>query len=103
MVSFFIKNFTFIPTKLKSFIVILFFAILIIIGIDSKLIPKEQWGLKNNGQNIKKSKGVKDVDINIIQAWNYTKGDKNIIVGILDTGIDINHINLQNSIYTNIN
>lgn len=39
--------------------------------------------------------------INIEQAWEITEGSSDIIVGIVDSGIDINHEDLRHAIWTN--
>jgi subtilisin family serine protease len=62
----------------------------------------EQWGLYNFGQSIGGQKGTNGIDINILNAWKITRGTKNTIVGVLDTGIDLNSHELHNSIYINI-
>ncbi len=64
---------------------------------------KEQWGLKNTGQLINGIKGEKGYDICIEDAWEITKGSNNVLVGILDTGIQISNNNIAHSIYTNEN
>ncbi|HEX2945292.1 MAG TPA: S8 family serine peptidase [Clostridia bacterium] len=51
----------------------------------------EQWGLDNTN----------NIDINALKAWDITKGDSNLLVGVLDTGIDINHTDLNSNIYNN--
>lgn len=61
----------------------------------------KQWALKNNGQNIMGLDGQIDIDINIESAWNISSGSSEVIVGILDTGIDIFHPELKNRIYCN--
>lgn len=66
-------------------------------------IPPSLWGLQNKGQEINGKKGLQGIDINIIKAWEYTKGNADIIVGILDTGIQIDSVYLQDSIYINDN
>ena len=53
----------------------------------------QQWAI--NGSSI--------YGINIDKAWEMTTGNSNVTVAILDTGIDINHRDLSNSIYTNAN
>ncbi|MBL7148576.1 MAG: S8 family serine peptidase [Candidatus Cloacimonetes bacterium] len=40
---------------------------------------------------------------NIPPAWNYTTGNGEIIVGIVDSGIHFDHPDLQNNIYINAN
>lgn len=49
-----------------------------------------QWHLHNTGQ----SGGTPDADINAPEAWEITAGDPNIIVAVLDTGVDTNHPDL---------
>jgi subtilisin family serine protease len=39
--------------------------------------------------------------IGMPQAWDTTKGDRNIVVGVVDEGIDLNHPDLQANIWTN--
>lgn len=59
------------------------------------------WWSFNTGSNINGIDGVEGVDINILQVKNITTGDKNVIVGIIDTGIDINHKTLSKGVYFN--
>ncbi|MCD4797343.1 MAG: S8 family serine peptidase, partial [Candidatus Cloacimonetes bacterium] len=40
---------------------------------------------------------------NIPQAWNYTTGNEEIIVGVIDSGLHFDHPDLQNNIYYNAN
>jgi RHS repeat-associated protein len=61
----------------------------------------EQWGLYNNGQNVEGQNGRPGVDVNGITAWNLSSGSSDVLVGVLDTGIDISHKDLVNSIYVN--
>ena len=51
----------------------------------------QQWGLQNTGQ----SGGTVGIDINVLKAWNITRGDKNIRVAVIDNGIDLTHPDLQ--------
>jgi subtilisin family serine protease len=66
------------------------------------------WGLKNTGQtghnDVTNSDGpgVVGDDIKAEQAWgSFTTGSKNVVVAVLDEGIDINHPDLQENIWTN--
>jgi len=62
---------------------------------------KKQWGLHNTGQSIEEQKGTRGIDIDILKAWQITKGSPNVVVGVLDTGIDINHNDLMRNIFIN--
>lgn len=57
----------------------------------------EQWGLCNNAEN----GGIKGFDINALTAWEMSTGSPEIVVGVIDTGIDINHPDLRDNIYRN--
>ena len=61
----------------------------------------EQWGLENDGQRINNKSGISGVDINIKKAWTITKGSANVVVGVLDTGVDMNHEDLKDNIWVN--
>ncbi len=61
----------------------------------------EQWALKNDGQEIEGMPGRIGVDINAVNAWDITKGSQQVAVGLLDTGVDINHNDLAGNIYVN--
>lgn len=53
-----------------------------------------QWGLKNTGNAFSYNGnrvGTVGEDINIEPAWNITQGSEDIIVAVIDNGIDLNH------------
>ena len=56
----------------------------------------KQWSLNNTGQN-----GILDVDIDAPEGWTIEKGKKDIIVAVIDTGIDYNHPDLLGNIWRN--
>ena len=54
-----------------------------------------QWGLSNAG-----SPGVADSDIDAPEAWDVTTGSPQVIIAILDEGVDVLHPDLRNKIVT---
>ncbi len=55
----------------------------------------EQWGLDNDGRN----GGKEGADIGALRAWVATTGDDDIVVAVLDSGVDYTHSDLQNNIW----
>jgi subtilisin family serine protease len=75
--------------------------------LDINLFPQderfaEQWALLNNGQTINGQVGISQIDINAVNAWDITKGSKNVTVAVVDTDIDIDHTDLDGNIFVNI-
>jgi len=51
-----------------------------------------QWGLKNTGQNPGGDHpGIPGCDIDAERAWDIERGSRDIIIGHLDTGVDLDH------------
>lgn len=59
----------------------------------------EMWGLNNTGQ----TGGTIDADIDAVEAWDLSTGSSNIIVADIDSGIDRNHEDLIDNLWTNLN
>jgi subtilisin family serine protease len=60
------------------------------------------WGMRNTGSNEPKgSAGIEGADINALNAWDLTKGSKNIKIAVIDTGVDYNHPDLKNNTWIN--
>lgn len=55
------------------------------------------WGLHNTGQQ----NGVVDADIDAPEAWSLYTGDPSVVIGVIDSGVDINHPDLANNIWRN--
>jgi subtilisin family serine protease len=59
------------------------------------------WGLHNTGQTVNGIRGTADADIDAPEAWDVTRGDPNVVVGVVDTGIDFGHSDLAAAQWTN--
>src|SRR6058998_1957880 len=57
----------------------------------------ELWGLHNTGQ----TGGLPGADISATEGWETSTGSRNVIVGIIDTGVDYTHPDLAANIYVN--
>jgi hypothetical protein len=55
---------------------------------DPKMI--DLWGMHNSGQ----TGGTDDKDIDAFEAWDFQTGSKDVLVGVIDTGVDRTHQDL---------
>ncbi len=61
-----------------------------------------QWGLHNTGQTIGGVPGTPDADIDAPEAWDVEKGSNSTVyVAVIDSGIDLNHPDLDGRIRVN--
>ena len=70
--------------------------------IESRAIPNDPsfgqlWGLNNTGQ----SGGTPDADIDAPEAWETTTGSRNVVVAVIDTGVDYTHPDLAANAWRN--
>ncbi len=59
---------------------------------------QQLWPLHNTGQ----TGGTPDADIDALEAWNESKGDSSIVVGVIDSGVDWRHPDLIDNIWQNL-
>jgi subtilisin family serine protease len=55
-----------------------------------------QWGLANGGEN----GGLAGADIGAMRAWSVTRGSDQVVVAVIDSGVDYTHPDLVNNIWT---
>lgn len=56
----------------------------------------DQWLLNNTGQR----DGAKQADVRAIEAWKLTQGKREVVVAVIDTGVDFTHQDLSGNIWT---
>jgi subtilisin family serine protease len=68
----------------------------------------ELWGLNNTGQSHliadpppPTAAGTADADIDFEEAWNTEQGDPNVLIAVLDSGVDVAHTDLAGNIWQN--
>lgn len=66
---------------------------------DPKLI--DLWGLVNQGQTDGAQTGLAGIDVNAEKAWDIQTGNKDLVVAVIDTGVDYTHPDLKDNMWTN--
>jgi subtilisin family serine protease len=56
----------------------------------------EQWALNNSGAD----GGAERADLDALKAWETTKGSDEVVVAVLDSGVDYNHVDLMSNMWT---
>lgn len=69
---------------------------------NDPLYPQE-WQLSNTGQDVQGITGTVGSDISAEAAWDTTVGSRNVIIGVIDTGVQVNHPDLLANIWRNPN
>lgn len=65
-------------------------------GIPNDPFFGTQWNLHNTGQN----GGTTGADIHATEAWDITTGSSNVVVAVIDTGIDYTHADLAANVWS---
>jgi subtilisin family serine protease len=68
-----------------------------IAGIPDDPSFSGQWDLNNTGQN----GGTPDADINAPEAWDVTTGSPEVVIAVVDTGVDYSHPDLAANMWVN--
>ncbi len=55
----------------------------------------EQWALNNTGQD----GGKAGADVQALNAWTKSKGSRDVVVAVLDTGVDYTHLDLVSNMW----
>lgn len=64
-------------------------------GMPNDPLFAEQWALYNSGAD----GGTKRADLDAIKAWETTKGSEEVVVAVLDTGVDFTHEDLRDNMW----
>ncbi len=56
----------------------------------------EQWALNNSGAD----GGAERADLDALKAWETTKGSDEVVVAVLDSGVDYTHVDLMSNMWT---
>lgn len=62
----------------------------------------ELWALENTGQTVNGTTGTAGADIKFLEAWQRARSSSaELVVGVIDTGVDYTHPELFSNIWTN--
>ncbi|MFQ5488832.1 MAG: S8 family serine peptidase, partial [Gammaproteobacteria bacterium] len=76
-----------------------------------QVVPNEshfsyQWGMQNTGQEVltaggQRARGMAGADVSATAAWEVTTGDRNVVIAIIDTGVELTHPDLSDNLWNN--
>ncbi|WP_161555187.1 S8 family serine peptidase [Dokdonia sinensis] len=67
---------------------------------NDPLFESRQWSMNNEG-TFSLSPATQDADIDMLEAWEITTGDPDLIIGVIDSGLRLNHPEFENRIWIN--
>jgi subtilisin family serine protease len=68
-----------------------------LLGVPNDPSFPSAWHLQNTGQ----TGGTPGADIKAVQAWDITTGSSDVVVAVIDTGVDYNHYDLAPNMWRN--
>lgn len=66
-------------------------------GVPDDAQFDQLWGMHNTGQ----TGGVEDADIDAVEAWDISTGTKDVVIGVIDSGVDHTHPDLNANMWVN--
>lgn len=60
------------------------------------------WGLQNTGQTVNGTTGIPGMDINAAEAWDTVHDCSEVVIAIVDTGVNYNHRGLVENMWKNL-
>jgi len=61
----------------------------------------ELWGLHNTGQTVNGTSGTANIDMDAPRAWQCVTSGSQVIIGVIDSGVDWHHPELSGNIWIN--
>ncbi len=62
---------------------------------------ERQWGLHNTGQTALITTGTVGADINAVASWDNNTGSNEVVIAVIDTGVDYLHEDLRENMWVN--
>lgn len=69
--------------------------------LEAKAIPTETTLTNGNLWGLRNTTGLRGVDTGADEAWKITAGTSNVVVAVIDSGIDIRHPDLKANLWVN--